>query len=391
MRILLTACKGAGHYRPLLPVAHALQARGHEVRFATLADIAGDITGAGLTHMVLDGPTDAQRTAMNDGAAGLTGTAQARYFMREFFMGILARAALPGLLAAVQDWRPDLILRETTEFSGLIAAQALGIAHARLEVVNGESEESIATNYAASVDALRALAGLPAAGEGYLQDELSLSGHPEVLDDTPRVKSRAPLRFRPADLPTQAAGTGAGDWGQADGPPLVYVTFGTVAAGVSDSATAYRAALEALADLPVRALLTTGDGPEDLLGTVPTNVEVRRFVPQAEVLPHAAAMLCHGGSGTVLGGLAAGLPMVVAPLFADQPDNARCLAAAGLCLRVDTPDAPTLRAALASALADDGLRARAAAAAADIAAMPTLEQALDRLTAPAAGAGAAEA
>jgi len=40
---------------------------------------------------------------------------------------------------------------------------------------------------------------------------------------------------------------------------------------------------------------------------------------QARVPPHAAALVCHGGSGTLLGGLAASLPMVLVPFGADQP------------------------------------------------------------------------
>ena len=73
--------------------------------------------------------------------------------------------------------------------------------------------------------------------------------------------------------------------------------------------------------------------------------------------------------------------MVIAPLFADQPDNARCLAAAGLCVRVDDVDTPSLRAAILDALEDREMRQRAREAALDFAQIPDLEQALDRLVA----------
>ena len=46
-------------------------------------------------------------------------------------------------------------------------------------------------------------------------------------------------------------------------------------------------------------------------------------------MPHARAMVCHGGSGTMRAGLAAGIPQVVLPLFADQPDNAARVDALG--------------------------------------------------------------
>jgi len=50
------------------------------------------------------------------------------------------------------------------------------------------------------------------------------------------------------------------------------------------------------------------------------HVHIARWVPQADVLRHARVVVCHGGSGTTLGALAAGVPLVVTPLFDDQPD-----------------------------------------------------------------------
>jgi UDP:flavonoid glycosyltransferase YjiC (YdhE family) len=90
-------------------------------------------------------------------------------------------------------------------------------------------------------------------------------------------------------------------------------------------------------------------------------------------------MVCHGGSGTVVGGLAAGLPMVVVPLFADQPDNARCVAAAGLGLSVARDDPAALASAIMAALGDEAMRARCAREAEAIRALPTVDEALDHL------------
>lgn len=101
--------------------------------------------------------------------------------MSQFFMGLAARSALPGLLNALDTWRPELILRESTEFSGLIAAKKLGIRHVRFEIVNGESEESIASNYIEEMDALRSIVFLNPTGSGYLKDEQAFSAHPKIL------------------------------------------------------------------------------------------------------------------------------------------------------------------------------------------------------------------
>jgi UDP:flavonoid glycosyltransferase YjiC (YdhE family) len=77
----------------------------------------------------------------------------------------------------------------------------------------------------------------------------------------------------------------------------------------------------------VPVLLTTSIALD--LGPVPPNVTVERWVPQVEALAKASLVVCHGGSGTVLGTLAAGIPLVIMPMFADQTANAERLANVG--------------------------------------------------------------
>ena len=51
-------------------------------------------------------------------------------------------------------------------------------------------------------------------------------------------------------------------------------------------------------------------------------------------------MVCHGGFGTVRGGLTAGVPMAVLPLFADQPYNAARVAEIGAGIALDAAGRP---------------------------------------------------
>ena len=143
----------------------------------------------------------------------------------------------------------------------------------------------------------------------------------------------------------------------------------------------YGAALQAVDGLAARILLTTGDrGDPDGLGPLPANVHVERFVPQAEVLAHASAVVHHGGFGTTLGALAAGVPAVVVPLFADQPYNARRVEAVGAGLAVDIGGgAGALRDALERVLAEASFRDSAARVAAEMRALPTADEVLDRI------------
>ena len=93
------------------------------------------------------------------------------------------------------------------------------------------------------------------------------------------------------------------------------------------------------------------------LGPVPANVHVERWVPQADVMPVAAAMVGHGGSGSTLMAMAAGLPLAVVPLFADQPDNAARVALLGAGLALSGTE--RLGAAVRTLLDDPGYWLRA--------------------------------
>ena len=100
-------------------------------------------------------------------------------------------------------------------------------------------------------------------------------------------------------------------------------------------------------------------------------------------MPHAAAMVAHGGAGTTLAALAAGVPLVLLPLSADQPINARRVAelGAGLALDGGRADVPKLAQALARVLEEPAYGAAAGRVAAEVAALPAVAEAAADLTA----------
>jgi UDP:flavonoid glycosyltransferase YjiC (YdhE family) len=145
------------------------------------------------------------------------------------------------------------------------------------------------------------------------------------------------------------------------------MTFGTVMGSSTEAKAIFRAALDAVGSLKVAALMTTGPTMEvQALGSIPKNIVLRNFVPQYEVFAHLSAVLCHGGSGTVLGALASGLPLVVTPIGADQPENASAVEAVGAGLAVDTPDAGSMANALNRILTEAGYAAAAKRVAAEV-------------------------
>ncbi len=200
-----------------------------------------------------------------------------------------------------------------------------------------------------------------------------LTRFPASLDPSPFATT---LRFRePA-----ARAAPLPDWWPGAGGPLVYVSFGGVLGHMTRAAAAFRTALAAVADLEARVLLTVGHAFDPLvLGPVPAHVHVERWVDQADVLARADLVVCHGGSGTTYGALAAGVPVVAVPMFADQFENARRVTAAGAGITARDGDAPGIAAAAGRALSEPSYARAAGRIAAEMAAVPLVDDVLTSL------------
>jgi MGT family glycosyltransferase len=143
-----------------------------------------------------------------------------------------------------------------------------------------------------------------------------------------------------------------------DGRPLVVVSLGTTPMG---EAPVLQRVLDALAGEPVTVLALLGAhlDPADL--RLPANAVTSGYVRHAAVLPHAAVTVCHGGLGTVLASLAAGVPVVCLPLGREQPDNAAAAERAGAGRTVDPAAGPDAIREAVTAVRDDPAYRRAAA------------------------------
>jgi UDP:flavonoid glycosyltransferase YjiC (YdhE family) len=110
-----------------------------------------------------------------------------------------------------------------------------------------------------------------------------------------------------------------------------------------------------------------------VLGDLPPNIRVERFVPQQVVLDRASIVISHAGAGTVLGAASRGLPQAHFPLRADQWENADAAAGAGVAitLELDQRSAADIGNALARLLHDEPFNGAASRVAAEIAAMPS--------------------
>jgi len=123
-------------------------------------------------------------------------------------------------------------------------------------------------------------------------------------------------------------------WDSQDERPLVVVSGTTT--GLSGLWFAvFQAAANAIADLGMRGMITTGTLDPSSLPQHET-LAYRNFVPHPEVLPSAAAMVTQCGHGATVAALRHGVPMVCAPVFFDQPDIAARVEYHGAGIRLTT-------------------------------------------------------
>ena len=338
MRVLFSTTAGTGHFGPLIPFAKACMAAGHTVAVAAPDRFAGAVTGAGFTtHLRFDEAPPELVGEVFGRISQPTFEEMNRVMVAEIYGRLNAQAALPALTKIISDWRPDVVIRETCEFGSLVAAERAGVAQLHVAITMGRIGPGFIGLLETSLTELSTMAGLPPGrGAELLLQADTLTSVPAALDsgDLALGESEAEQatdgrgqiwRFR-TDAPAEARLPAA--WGNPD-EPLVYVSYGSVTARQPEFAPIYQATLRALADLPIRVLMTTGMGLEPAdLEPIPPNSHIEQWWPQGAVMAEAAAVVGHGGFGTTMAALSAGAPQVVLPLFSLRPSR-ECAACGG--------------------------------------------------------------
>lgn len=375
MRFLFTSQPGTGHLHPLVPIARGLRDAGHDVAFASSASMAPEVTAAGFAHHAVGRPWHAANmpTAFPAIAEIPPGPDRYAWARRSIFAHATARDVVPDILRLATCWRPHVVVRDAAEYGGYLAAELLGIPHVVVRTDSGSSSYGDRGHVADVLDDVRAHFGLaPDPGGDAPFRHLVLSFAPPGLDEADLAPTC--VQLRPAAAPDcSATPAWLGDV-VAQGP-VVYATLGTV----FNSPELLAGIVRGLADEPLELVVTTGGRP--LTGPFPPNVHVEPWIPQDAVLPHCAAVISHGGYGTVSAALGHGLPMVLLPMSADQPMNADRLAAAGvgITLGPDGRSPEAIQAAIRRVLDGRSHRDTALRLAREGAARPGLSHALDLL------------
>ena len=377
MRVLFTTQPTASHWHQLVPLAQALGSAGHEVAFASTPGFCRSIEAKGFRALPVGADeTEEEVRQINEILANSDEQPFAARVLKHRFGGIRADRMLPDMFAVLAGWRPDVVVREHTELTGCVAAERAGIPHVVFHIAAPVPWFSRAMTE--PLNRLLSSLGLAAANPAEtFYRYLLLYPRPLSLwnPDVPLPPTMHAFRYVGFN---QSGDESLPSWiGELEARPTVYATLGTVQNARTDLLSAI---LEGLRDEPVNLILTIGRNrdPQEF-GEQPANVHVERYIPQNLLLPHCDLVISHGGSGTMLDALSLGLPMVMIPLGADQPVNARLCAELGVA-RTVTPEGRTLqelaqdiRHAVADVLHAPAYREKAQALRREIESLPGLE------------------
>jgi len=329
MKILAVTLGSIGDLMPFLAVAETLRARGHEVLFASNGGYAALVQGAGFGFTSIWQRAD---QALDDVLA--TNPEEA---WRRVYQQMLVPAAQPtfDFIAHHAAQGPCLVLASWSALGARQAHRAFGVplcsvylspgAVARDDAVLAEGASHKAIGFFPEwFDAPRSSAdditptGFP------MFDDALIPPLPAALEDFLR-QGPAPVIFTPGSFMRQAQHF-------------------------------FDAALEACARLGLRAVLLS-PYRHAIPQPLPANAIHFAYVPLQRLAPRAAALVSHGGIGTIAQGLAAGIPQLVTPIFFDQDDNADRLVRLGLGARVAPVTADRMTEQLSAVVASPNMRA----------------------------------
>ena len=362
IRVLFSSGPGVGHILPGLPLARALRQRGDEVALLTADVMSSMVAGEDIAVLPAGPGPDVlvAETARRSGVDLLAGPPSLEA-EAELFAGLRVDLSLDESLEAAAEWKPDLIVHEHYDFVGPLAGAVLGVPVATL-AYGPAMAPALAEATAAVVASRYAARGITRRPSRWYLDTC-----PEALqlDGWRAPQGRTGLRPEAHRAPGREPSTSMPGERQ---NPQVLVTFGTVFNAPRILTPLLRELVASGVDLRVTTGMLASAADFDITSDHVTFVG---FTPLDELLGDIDLVLTHGGAGTTLGSLAAGIPLVITPQGADQLVQADRVAAARAGLTVAPGGSESVAGAVRSVLGDPSFRDNARKVAAQIAALPS--------------------
>jgi len=373
LHIVFSFPRGRGHLAPLLPIARQAEAAGHHTALIGAREPVLEQTG--FTRLC---PRDIQLPSSTDGTGAMRSFDSKRVLQKveEVFLGTAAYGALIDVHQLLTDWAADILVCSEFDFGAMTAAEEAGVPCVVVTAF-ATASNSWKDSIRVPIQQLRFAAGLAPDPHLAMLDG-ALTVVPATASMRPDTDFQGPvMRLRPTPLETTTPHPAAEWFRDGDETIRIYVTLGTEFN--TSSGDLFSRLLQAVAELPARILVTTGPWVDP--GTIepgerhgPSRIRVEQYVPQAELMQHADLVVNHGGSGSVVGALHAGVPMVVLPLGADQVPNGDFIeaAGAGAVLIAETATPTEIRTTARHILSTPGYRSAARAIGGQLSSLPTV-------------------
>jgi len=372
LRVLLGAFGDPGHAFPVLALARALRARGHEVLVETWERWRPDAEAEGLSFA----PSPEYHVFPTPERP-----------LKPYEAVVRAVRVTRPLVAA---FRPDVVVADILTLAPALAAELERVPVATLIPHVDPRSEPGRPPYSSGARLPRT-----AAGRAFWRrwDPLIARGlhlGRRELDETRRRVGLPPLHRLHGGISEQLALVAtfpqleyprgrplpathvvgpllweppAGDAELPDGPPGRPLVLVAPSTSQDPEQRLLRAALAALAALPVRVLAIADGRARGMPWRVPANARLVQWVSYARTMPRCDLVVCHAGHGTLARALQAGRPVVAAPAGGDMNENAARIDWAGVGVRIPrrlvTP--AVVRLAVERALGDDRYARRAGA------------------------------
>jgi UDP:flavonoid glycosyltransferase YjiC (YdhE family) len=383
VRVLVSTTGGVGHILPVIPLALELQRQGHDVIWATAQGSCSLIDGMGITTSPagLMPMERNQRFFANYPNAFAVPPRERRPVA---FAGLFAMTAAPVMIDALvplfDEFRPELVVRETSEFASAPLATSKDVPTV-VVAFSGELPDKVLAAGVAAAAPLWSRFGLDVPRDLGMYATAYLHPFAPSLGQRPlgaTVLDMAPLIVdgNPSDHPEWLGSIGTER-------PFIYATYGTE----NGPQAPWEAIVGGLAAVDVDAVVTVGRGVDlDPLRSMladlsPGRVRIEHYVPQAFLMERATVVISHGGAGTMLAAGVAGVPQIVIPVGADQFENTDAFVSAGVAVAIghNEVDATVIADRLRLLLGDGDFGDRSRALARAFGEMPSPESIANRL------------
>lgn len=350
MRIVFTSWAWPSHLYAMVPLAWACRMAGHDVLMASQPALGDAISRTGLPAAPIGRDVDAEAVFRDivmtpPAPQGRSGGGPR---VLDLLTG-LAQAMVDDLVDLGREWRADLVVFDPTAFAGPLAAAKLGVPAVR-HLYGTDLMSVVGRFLPGALEPLCAKLGLDAVDPFGAATVDPVPGGLQV----PVGSRRLPLRYVPYNGPGQAPPP----LPERSGRPRVCVTWGTTMSRLDPGLFLAGDVARAISGPDVEVVAAVTAGQRRVLGELPSAVRIVESAPLHLLLPQCDVLVAHGGAGTLLTGVASGLPQLLVPRLPDHVRHAGRLAEAGGAVVVAAPlqDPGSIRDALTELLSEPAYR-----------------------------------